>query len=107
MGMSSGPIFAGWVIRKTTTNKTKYLEVQKNLNSLTTEDYSFFLGKIYFTSNVGSPNTFFYQATLDTLELKKDKGSYFVLSWKLKGVYTSKLKVLYTTFLHSIKLLGI
>ena len=34
--------------------KTKYLEVQKKLNSLITKDYSFFLGRIYFTSNDGS-----------------------------------------------------
>ena len=37
--------------RKITSNKTKYLEVQKKVNSLITKDYNFFLGKIYFTSN--------------------------------------------------------
>ena len=37
--------------RKINSNKTKYLEVQKKLNSLITKDYNFFLGKIYFTSN--------------------------------------------------------
>ena len=45
-----------------------------------------------------------YQPTLDTLELRKDKGTDYVLSWKSKGVYTSKFKPLYTAFLHSIKL---
>ena len=30
--------------RKLTSNKTKYLEVKKKLNSLTTKDYNFFLG---------------------------------------------------------------
>ena len=30
----------------------------------------------------------------------------YVLSWKSKGVYNSKLKALYTAFLHSIKLSG-
>ena len=44
--------------RKSTSNKTKYLAVQKKLNSLTTKDYNFFLGRIYFTSNDGSQNTF-------------------------------------------------
>ena len=39
------------------------------------------------------------------LELKKDKGT-DVLSWKSKGVYTSKLNKLYTAFLHSIKPFG-
>ena len=40
------------------------------------------------------------------LELKKDKGIDYVLGWKSKGVYTSKLKPLYTAFLHSIKFSG-
>ena len=40
------------------------------------------------------------------LELKKDKVTAYVLSWKSKGVYTSILKPLYTTFLHSIKRSG-
>ena len=57
--------------RKMTSNKTKHLEVQKNLNSLITKDYIFFLSRICFTSNDGSQNTFVYQPKLDTLELKK------------------------------------
>ena len=39
--------------RKITSNKTKYLEVQKKLNSLITKDYNFFLDRFYFTSNYG------------------------------------------------------
>ena len=58
--------------KKITSNKTKYLEVQKNLNILTTKDYNFSLGKIYLRSNDGSQNTFVYQPKLDMLELKKD-----------------------------------
>ena len=54
-----------------TSNKTRYLEVQKKLNSRITKDYNFFLGRIYFTSNDGSQNMFFHQPTLDTLELKQ------------------------------------
>ena len=34
--------------RRTTSNKTKHLEVQKKLNSLITRDYNFFLGRIFF-----------------------------------------------------------
>ena len=90
--------------RRITSNKTKDLEVQKKLNSLIIKDYNFFLDRIYFTSNEGSQNTFFYQPTLDTLELKKDKGTDYVLSWKSRGVFNSKLKPLYSTFLNSIKL---
>ena len=68
--------------RKITSNKTKYLEVQKKVNSLITKDYNFFLGKIYFTSNYGSHSRFAYQPTLDMLQFKKDKGIDYVLSWK-------------------------
>ena len=57
--------------KQTTSNKAKHLEVQRKLNSLITKDYNFFLGRIYVTSNDGSQNTFVYQATLDTLELKR------------------------------------
>ena len=89
---------------KISSSKTKYLQVLKELNSLTTKDYNFFFGRMYFKSNDGHQNTFAYQATLDTLELKKDKGTDYVLSWESKGVYNSKLKLLYTAFLHSIKL---
>ena len=58
---------------------------------------------MYFTSKDGSQNTFACEQTLDTLELKKDKGTDYVFSWKSKGVYNSKLQPLYTSFLHSIK----
>ena len=33
--------------RKITSNKTKYLEVQRKLNSLIPNDYNFFLGRMY------------------------------------------------------------
>ena len=59
---------------------------------------------MYFTSNDGSQNTFVYQPTLDTLELKKDKGADYIHGWKSTGVHNSKLKPLYTAFLNSIKL---
>ena len=46
--------------RRITSNKTKHLVVQKNLNSLITNDYNFFLLKHYFTSKDESQNTFVY-----------------------------------------------
>ena len=49
---------------------------------------------------------FVYQTTFDTLQLKKDKGTNYVLSWKSKRVYTSKHNPLYTVFLHNTKLSG-
>ena len=51
-----------------TSNKIKFPEVQKTLNSLIIKYYTFFLGKTYFTSNDESQNTFDYQPTLDTLQ---------------------------------------
>ena len=82
-------------------NKTKPLEVQKKRSSLITKDYNFFLGRIYFMSNDRSQKICLLT---NTLYLKKDKGTDFVFSWKLKGVYNSKLKSLYTAFLHRVKL---
>ena len=73
-------------------NKTKYLEIQKKVDSLTTKYYKLFLGRMYYTTKDESQNMFIYQSTLDTLELKKDKGADYVLSYKSKGVYNSKLK---------------
>ena len=72
--------------RRITSNKTKHLEIQKKLNGIITRDYKFFLGRIYFTNNDGSQNTFVYQPTLDALELKQDRGADYGLSWKSKGV---------------------
>ena len=91
--------------RKFTSNKKKYFEVQKKLNSQITKDYNFFLDRIYFTSNDGSQNTFFINNTC-YVRIKKRKGIYYILSWKSNGVYISNLKPLYNAFLHSIKLSG-
>ena len=60
---------------------------------------------MYFISNDYFQNIFVYQTTLDTLESNKHKRIDYVLTWKSKGVYNSKLKPLYTAFLHSIELL--
>ena len=80
--------------RKVALNRTKYLTLLRKLDSLTTEDYNVFLGRMYFTRNDGSQNAFVYQPTLHTLELKKDKGIDYDLSCKSKKVYNSKLKPL-------------
>ena len=92
--------------RRITSNKTKHLEVRKKLNSLITKYYNFLLDRNYFTSSGGSQNTFLYQPAPGALELKKDKGTDYDFSWKSKRVFNSKLKPLYTAFLHSIQLFG-
>ena len=58
-----------------------------------------------FTSNNRFQNMFVYQPTLDMLELSKDKATVMFLVWNQR-VYPSKLKSLFTAFLHSIKLSG-
>ena len=40
--------------KKVSSNKTKYLEVKKKLNSVTTKDCNFLLGKVYITIDDGS-----------------------------------------------------
>ena len=70
-----------------------------------TKDCNFYLGRMFFTSNDGSQNSFVYQLPLDTFELKKKiKGTDYVLIWKSKGLFNYKLKPLHNAFLHSIKL---
>ena len=80
----------------------KRITFKKKLYCLIRTEHNAFLGRIYFISNDGSQDTFVYQPHFDTLELKKDKSTDSVLSWKSKGVFNSKLKPLYTAFLHSI-----
>ena len=64
------------------------------------------IGRMYFIDDDGYQNMFAYQPTLDISEFKKFKCTGYVLSWKSEGVYTSKLKPLYTAFLFIIKLFG-
>ena len=47
--------------KKINSNKAAHIEVKKKLNSLITKYYNFFLGRVYFTSNDGSQNTFINQ----------------------------------------------
>ena len=49
-------------------------------------------------------NAFVYQPTLNTLELKKDKGTDQVLSQKSNGVFNSKLNSIHTAIVSSRKL---
>ena len=66
---------------------------QHKIVKLQTVIYINFLAKIFFGDD-GSQNIFVYQPTLDTFRVKNDKETDYVLSWKSKRVYTSKLKPL-------------
>ena len=46
---------------KITSSKTKYLQVQKKINSLITNDYNFFWSIMYFTSNDAPQSAFINQ----------------------------------------------
>ena len=76
--------------KKNNSKKTKHVLVENELNELTevklfsTKDYSFFLGRIYFTSDDVSHNMFAYQPTLNVLELKIDRGTENIVGWKSK-----------------------
>ena len=73
--------------------------------NLKTLGLSYFLGKFFFGDD-GSQNMFVYQPTLNTIGLKEDKGTDYFVGWKSKGIYTPKLRPLYTAFLHSMKRSG-
>ena len=53
--------------------------MQDKIVKLETRDLSYFLGKNFFCDD-GFQNIFVYQPTADTLELKKDKGTDYVLT---------------------------
>ena len=61
---------------------------------------------MFFSSNYGSQNAFAYQPRPDILELKKDKGTDYVLSWKSNEIYNSKRQPLYAALSHNIKRSG-
>ena len=46
---------------------------------------------------------FVYQSTFNTLELKIDKGTVYVIGWKSKGVCNSKFVALHGAFLPNMK----
>ena len=72
--------------RKITSDKTKYLKVQKKPKQSDSKRLNFFPGRIHFTSNDGYQTIFVYQPTIEKLELKKGKGTDYFLSLKSKGV---------------------
>ena len=67
-------------------------------------DASYFRGKNLFVDD-GYQDKAVYQPRLRALELKDRDTNYFLVGYQ-KGQYTSKLKPLYTAFLHSVKLSG-
>ena len=46
---------------------------------------------------------FVYQPIINVLKLKNDKRTEYIISWKSKGIYNSKLIGLHGTFLPNVK----
>ena len=51
-------------------------------------------------------NVFAHQPTFKVLELKNDKGTEYIISWKSNRWYNSKLKTLHGAFLSNAKYFG-
>ena len=66
--------------------KAKLKEQQDKIIKLQTHDFHHTLGKNVFGDD-GFQNVFFYQPTVNTLELKEDKGTDYVVGWKSKGIF--------------------
>ena len=57
---------------------------------MTAENFAARLKQVDLVIN-GSENMFVYQPTSSVLELKKDKSNEYIIGWKSKGVWNSKL----------------
>ena len=77
----------------------------EKIEKLQTLDLNYFLGR-YFFDDDGFQNMFVYQPIFNTFDLKKDKGTEYVIGWESKGVQASKLIPSYIAFLHKIKPFG-
>ena len=84
-------------------NKLKSLnELSKTIKLLSSKDYGILLGRLYFTSDDGFQNMFFYQTTFNMIKYKNSSAEY-VINWKVKGVYNNKLIALDNYFLPNMK----
>ena len=69
--------------RKITTNKTKYLLLENELNNLKTFDSSYFIGKSHFEEN-GTQNYLVFQPIVRYFKVITN--AYYVSSWESKGL---------------------
>ena len=76
--------------RKTTSNKTKHVLVENELNKLKPFDSSYYNGKSYFEED-GTPNYLIFQP-LNKYFKVGDGNFYYVLSWTSKGLSNESIK---------------
>ena len=65
-------------------------EISQKVKLLSIKDYSFLQARMYFTSDNGLQNMFVYQPIFNSLKYKSTNTEY-VISWKPRRVYNSKL----------------
>ena len=77
--------------RKNTSNKTKHLLVENELNKLKTFDSSYFIGKCHFDED-GVQNCLVFQAIIRYFKVNTITNTDFVSSWKSKGLSAESIK---------------
>ena len=75
--------------RKITTNKSKHLLVQNELNKLKTFDFSYFIGKSHFGED-GTQNYLVFQPMYRYFKMITNTD--YVSSWKSKGLSAETIK---------------
>ena len=88
--------------RKITTNKTKHLLVENELNKLKTFDSSYFIGKSHFDED-GTQNYLVFQPLNKYFKLITNTLS--ILSWQSKDYLLKTLTLLLRVFLHQLIML--
>ena len=77
--------------RKTTSNKTKHLLVENELNKLKTFDSSYFRGKNYFDED-GKQNYYILQPISKYLKAAYVNDINYILSWESRGLSNIKIE---------------
>ena len=75
--------------RKITSNKTKHLHVENELNKLKTFDSSYFIGKSHFEED-GTQNYLLFQPIARYFKVITDTN--YISSWKSKGSSAESIK---------------
>ena len=77
--------------RKITSNKTKHLLVENELNKIKTFDSSYFTGKSHFEED-GVQNCLVFQPTVMYFKVNTITNTDYILSWKSKGLSAETIK---------------